>query len=739
MERLYRFIINNISDAVIEIDREGKVISVNPAFTSLFDYRSGEVLNQSVLSLFSKDSRKRFRSALRAITKETAQEETANRVGINKLLSKQELSLSGIRKDGQSLVLNCALLLASSKKEPRYLAIFDDLTQYSRLANELQVTQDSYWTLSETTTDAILQIKESLKIQYANTAVKRVFGYDRKELIDRDFACLFPPSAYKRHGEAIKKYFFIDDIHRKNTKLTNTIDILGLTKDNDIVPLEISFGNSISVDDERLLTCIIRDVTERKRTDRKLRHLAYHDQLTDLGNRDLFAISLKDYLSQIKRHHNTIGALLFMDLDKFKKVNDTLGHNIGDQILKECSRRLNECLRESDHIYRLGEEAKAGKDNFKDLFRFGGDEFVILLTHLKTSTDAAVVAQKIITAVKKPYYIKDFVEKHSSVSEITLGASIGMALIPENGQDPSTLISNADVAMYKAKELGNRYMFFTKEMNTKATERLILEGGLRNALENDEFCVHYQPIVAADGSIKGAEALIRWVNSEGDNVSPSKFIPIAEETGLIVLIGEWIFESACRQLKIWNDKFNPDLYLSVNLSSKQLIQNTIVDRVNDIIHSTGIRTGNLRLEITESGIMIDPHESRIKMEGIKQNNEGVMIAIDDFGTGYSSLSYLSEFPVDILKIDRAFVSHLDNNINIKIVNTVIALAQNLNLELVAEGVESESQVKYLISRGCDIFQGFYFSKPMPAEVLTAQLASISDDVNSISSHASTTS
>lgn len=723
METLAKQIIDSISDAVIELDHAGKVLSVNSSFSDVFEYQLDEVLKKNVLRFFEKDSGERFKSAFQALSKEKTQKPSGG-TPMDEIHSTEEFTLTGIRKDKMPLVLNCTIMRISGEKDFRYLIIFNDLTQHSRLANELQVIQDSYWALSETTTDAILQIKESLTIQYANTAVNLVFGYDSSEVIEQSFGILFPPSVYKRHLEDIKKYFIIDDAHRKDSKLANTIEILGLTKGNNIVPLEVSFGNSVIVGEERLLTCIIRDVTERKRTDRRLRYLAYHDQLTDLGNRDFFAASLKDFLSQINRYHDSIGALLFLDLDGFKKVNDSLGHNVGDQILKECSRRLNECLRDSDHIYRLGEETDTGKDNrknHKDLFRFGGDEFVILLTRLRASTDAAVVAQKIIDAVKTPYYVKGYTEELSPLSKISLGVSIGIALIPADGDKPSTLISNADAAMYKAKELGNRYMFFTKDMNAKATERLLLESGLRTALENDELELHYQPLVSGDGSIKGVEALSRWVNAEGEFISPGKFIPIAEETGLIVPIGDWVFVEACRQLKKWNEEFEPDFYMSVNLSSRQLIQQTIVDRIVEVIRDTGINPANLRLEITESSIMIDPDESRVRMEGIKKNSQGVKIAIDDFGTGYSSLSYLSEFPVDVLKIDRAFVSNLEDKNNIKIVNTVIALAQSLNLDVVAEGVEAESQVKYLSTRGCDIFQGYYFFKPMPTAALAAKL------------------
>jgi predicted signal transduction protein with EAL and GGDEF domain len=492
------------------------------------------------------------------------------------------------------------------------------------------------------------------------------------------------------------------------------MEVLGQNKRQEIVPLELSFGNSKSVRGTRVLTCIVRDITQRKMAERKLRFLAYHDKLTELGNRDLFYVTLNQFLGHVKRYQDTLGALLFLDLDGFKKVNDTLGHSSGDRVLCECARRLSSCLRESDQLYRFSSEVESGQVPQEDLFRFGGDEFVILLTYLAQPTDAGVVAQKIIDAIRRPFKLHDI----EDAGKIEVGVSIGVALIPGDGTDAMALIRSADVAMYKAKEQHNKYIFFAAELNAKASERVSLETGLRSALEKGEFELYYQPIVNTFGAIEGAEALLRWRDGQGEFIPPSRFIPVAEDTGLILPLGDWVLAKACGDLKKWNDTGHPDFYVSVNLSAKQFVQEDMVGKLGAIIRKSGIDPKNLKIEMTETSLMRDPVLARKKMEQIKSRHAGLCIAIDDFGTGYSSLSYLSDFPVDLLKIDRSFVLNFRREQNARIINTIIALAKNLRLGVVAEGVETVDQYRYLSSRDCHCFQGFYFGKAVSLEDLT---------------------
>ena len=630
---------------------------------------------------------------------------------------RETIALRALDKDGRQFPVELFLVAYREETGPEALILVKDQSHQETVAQELKAVRNSYWALSETVTDPILQISEDFRILFANTAVRSVFGYTAQELMQKEFLSLFPASLHGRYAELIRKYFVIDDQDRKASRLESTLEVLGHNKFNEVVNLEISFGNSRSVSGERLLTCIVRDISQRKKTERKLKYLAYHDKLTDLGNRDLFYITLEQFLSHVKRYHESIGALLFLDLDGFKKVNDNLGHGMGDRILCDCARRLSSCLRESDHVYRFTEDLEQLQGSHEDLFRFGGDEFVILLPHLRRTTDAAVVAEKIIETIGQPFAV----EGSDTPENISIGVSVGIALIPEDGLEAMELIRSADVAMYKAKEKRNSYMFFTKELNTQATERLFLENGLRQAVENRSLELYYQPIVRAGGTIEGAEALLRWKEPKKGFIPPGVFIPVAEETGIILPLGEWVFEEACRQLTAWNQDGHPDLYVSINLSVKQFNQEDLVRKLGSIIRHTGAEPKNLKIEVTESSIMHNPEEARSKMEELKRRHPGMRIAIDDFGTGYSSLSYLSDFPVDILKIDQHFVINLRKQHNTKIINTIITLGQSLNLEIVAEGVESEHQLAYLKSRDCRVFQGFYFGKPVSAKEMTGLL------------------
>jgi PAS domain S-box-containing protein len=690
------------SEAAVHLDEKGRVLYVNPTFVRMFGYKGKEVIKKDVNKVFAEHSQDRFKQKISAC------------------LTNGERSASNLRaltKKGQPLPVRVTIIPHRWHGDPAAMVLIRDLTEQLKITEELEAVKSSYSALSETVADPILQINQDFQIIFANTAVERVFGYAPNELVGKDFSALFPPSVHNRYEEVFKKYFVIDDADRKASRLENTIEVLGQNKTSDIVPLEISFGNSKSVQGERLVTCIVRDISQRKKTERKLKYLVYHDKLTDLGNRDLFYITLEQFISHVKRYQDTIGAVLFLDLDGFKKVNDTLGHNVGDILLCSCARRLSGCLRESDHVYRFSAELDADHGSHEDLFRFGGDEFVILLTHLQKPTDAAVVAQKIIDTIRRPYRV----EGVDPSTKINIGVSVGIALIPQNGLEAMQLIKHADMAMYKAKERGNRYMFFTSELNKQASERLFLENGIRKALDQKVFDLHYQPIVGVQGFIEGAEALLRWHDRKRGFISPADFIPVAEETGLILPLGDWVFETACHQLNTWNSEGFEDLYVSINLSVKQFSQEHIVDKLSKIIARTGIKPKNLKIEITESSIMPDPTEARLKMEELKKRHPGIRIAIDDFGTGYSSLSYLSDFPVDILKIDQSFVINMSKKGNTKIINTIITLGNSLLMDVIAEGVETKAQLEYLVSKSCKSFQGFYFGKPVSATALTQML------------------
>ena len=436
---------------------------------------------------------------------------------------------------------------------------------------------------------------------------------------------------------------------------------------------------------------IAEDITERKHSEERVLHLAHHDALTTLPNRKLFYDRLEHALEQAQRRNWTTG-VMFVDLDGFKAVNDTLGHGVGDQVLQQAASRLTQCVRAEDTVGRLG-----------------GDEFAVILSELAHEQAGSVVAQKIIDTMAKPF----LVDSH----EVFITASIGIATCLPATSNADTLMSNADAAMYDAKKLGkNNYQFYTAAMNERSMQKLLLEKDLRNALARDEFVLHFQPKAnLRTGRITGVEALLRWQRPDGRLVMPLEFIPMLEESGLIVLAGEWVLRAACAQLRGWQQEGITPVPIAVNLSAKQFHQQDIVAMVMRALLEYDINPALLELEITESAAMHDAKATSATLHKLKAL--GVRIAIDDFGTGYSSLSYLKRFPIDSLKIDRSFVTELPGNQeDASIAQAVITMAHALRLKVVAEGVENDAQLEFLAAHTCDEMQGYYFSHPLPAAV-----------------------
>ena len=442
----------------------------------------------------------------------------------------------------------------------------------------------------------------------------------------------------------------------------------------------------------------IRDVTERKTFERQLTQQAFYDSLTGLPNRVLFRERFEQALARGSRHKDAVG-LLFLDLDKFKVINDSLGHHVGDQLLTEAAARLRSCVRTQDTVARLG-----------------GDEFVIILETLAGEQDAVPVAQAIAHQFSRPFVLDG--------REVIVTASIGIAVSGAGREDVDNLLRDADIAMYRAKSDGRaRHVVFHASMHTDSLDRLELESDLRNAIARNELRVHYQPIVTIDsGEFGGVEALVRWEHPTRGLISPGEFIPIAEETGLIVPLGLWVLEEACRQVAFWHGQHptKPPLTLSVNLSPRQFQQFSLVKDVAQVLENTKLPAGCLKLEITESVIMQDVEATIQTLWDLKEL--GLKLAIDDFGTGYSSLSYLKRLPIDVLKIDQSFVSGIGHNQeDTAIVHAIMALAKSLNLKVVGEGIETAEQATLLKQWGCDRGQGYLFSKPLDSQKAGALL------------------
>jgi len=466
--------------------------------------------------------------------------------------------------------------------------------------------------------------------------------------------------------------------------------------------------------DKNSVLAIVRDITERKSAEAEIYNLAYYDELTELPNRELFSQSLERTIGIAKRDEKKF-AVLFVDLDRFKRINDTLGHSIGDELLKDVAGRLANCIRASDSVAHLDPVANGAIK----LARLGGDEFVIKLYDIDAEDGVSMVASRIIKELTPPFTCAGH--------QFVVTPSIGVALYPQDGQTGEELLMNADSAMYRAKNVGrNNFKFYSETMRTKSLHRLDLENLIRTAIEEDQFELYFQPkIDAISCRLVGAEALLRWNHPERGDIGPSEFIPIAEETGLIVPIGQWVLREACKQVKVWSTSSVGAVPVSVNISSHQFKDSGLIKAVFEALNSAGIEANLLELEITESVLLQDVDKTLIELKALKE--AGISLSIDDFGTGYSSLSYLKRFPIDTIKIDRSFVKDLHKDADdAAICAAILAMSTQLGLNVVAEGVETMEQLEFLRSHGCHHIQGFVCSRPLSSTQFFAMLENIGE-------------
>ena len=573
----------------------------------------------------------------------------------------------------------------ASGKTTHYIAFKEDISDRKHTEEAMRLHAKVFDTLDE----GVLITDVNEAILAVNPAFSRITGYSEDEVLGQTPRLLssgrqsrgFYQAMWQELKEQGGWQGEIEDRRRNGEIYPAWMNIVAVTDDRGVVTQYIS---------------VFSDITERKEAEARIRHQASYDALTGLPNRDLFLDRANHALRTAGREGTEL-ALLFIDLDRFKEVNDTLGHLLGDELLKQVAERLQGCMREVDTVSR-----------------FGGDEFVILLEDVGSAENSATVASKVLQAVEKPLLIGG--------NEVQVGASIGITHYPEDAGDAVTLLRNADMAMYRAKEAGrNNYQFYTGKMNQQVQRRVTLAGELRRAIDQNALFVLYQPIVRiADRSLVAFEALLRWEHPYEGLVSPEVFILLAEETGLIGAIGEWVLTEACRQAAVWRSQGH-DWWVGVNLSARQLALGLSVSRLQKIVIDSGLELAGLTLEVTE-GLMLDGSEETLTwLQSVR--DLGVHLSIDDFGTGYSSLSYLKRYPMNTLKIDRSFVRDIATDpSDASLVQATLAMAQSMGLEVVAEGVEDEQQLAFLEQNGCEFAQGWLFGKPMPAEEIDAFLA-----------------
>ncbi len=642
-------------------DEEGRTVFANKQACERNGLSMEELSGKTVFDFFSKEVAQEIRDHDLSVWKSkgvVTKEEVADFLG-------EPISIYS----GKTIIH-----LNEDKEESFLLGFGLDISDRVNAEQKLKASEEKFRKLVDQAADSIFLFDREYNFVDLNKAGSLSLGYTPEEFMKlkvQDLSCL----SINQMIEILKKvekegsYMFEQQmIHRDGT----------------LIPFDTNLG-LISIGGTDMYLAICRDVSDRKDTEAKIEHMVYHDSLTGLPNRWFAHYRLQQFLSKNMNHKEMIGVLL-LDLDHFKVINDSLGHQTGDVLLQKVARRLQSLIGEDDTLARLG-----------------GDEFVLILPHLKTFDEATQMSQKIIEEMLRPFYVDG--------QKLSVTTSIGMSAYPNDGDDIHSLIKNAEIAMYHSKRYGRSgFKFFNESMKRIASMRLEMEIRLRQALENEDFILHYQPKINLEtGGIYGVEALIRWQDKE-ELIYPGTFIDVAEETGLIDLIGEWVLREACRQCKEWQDA-GIEITISVNLSAKQFQRQDLENQIATILIETGLPPSSLELELTESTIMQKPQRAAKVLKNLKKL--GLSISIDDFGTGFSSLSYLRNFPIDTLKIDRSFIHNSETDeANAAIALAIINLAHNLNLNVVAEGIENKEQLELMRVGKCDAIQGFYASRPL---------------------------
>ncbi len=656
------------ANSIVLTDAQGTILRVNPAFTEMTGYTADEVIGKNPRFLKSGNQDAAFYATLwKTITAGNIwRGEIINRKKDGSLYT-EEMTIAPVRSDTGEI--------------SHYIAIKQDITQRKLAEQALHKAEQKYRSIFENAILGIFQATPEGKFLNVNPALARMAGYDSpQDFLDHVYSTAELYVDLKRRDQLRELVIARKEVRNFEVEF-KTKDGSRLTTSLNVRAMADREGTNV------YLEGTVQDITEQKAAEARIEFLAYHDALTGLPNRVLFEDRLGQALANARRRGEHV-AVLWLDLDKFKTINDSLGHSIGDLLLKQLGERLQKLVRAQDTVAKVG-----------------GDEFVVALIDPGHVSHAVAAVERIRQAVAGEFDVQ------GNVLNVT--CSIGISLFPDHGTDSETLIKNADVAMHCAKENGrNNFRFFTPELNAKAEERLALENSLQAALERGEFFLLYQPqIEIATGRMTGIEALLRWRHPELGLVLPDKFIPVAEDTGLIVPIGEWVLKTACTQARRWQDLGLPPLPIAVNVSALQLHQGCFLQAIRRVLSETGLAPQYLELELTESVLLSNAENSRAMLQDLA--NLGLRLSIDDLGTGYSSLSYLKALPVCKLKIDRSFIEAMTvNSRDAAIVSALISMGHSLNLQVLAEGVEYEEQLAFLRDRNCEEAQGYYFSEPL---------------------------
>ncbi len=671
----------NISDVIFSTDAELNASYVSPSVQHVFGYSpEWALLNGLHQTATNPRQLGRLNGLLRRVRHAIGDRQKLAELRENP--GQHLFALDCLRADGRKIPIELRIVLMWDEHDrfEGLLGIARDISQQRRAERELRMAA----TVFEHSTAAIMVTDPAGYIVQVNDSFSRLTGYSPADVLDQQPRLL---TADRQEANQLK-HVLASLQHSGSWEG----EILQKRKTGELYP---SWVGITAVRDEEgdlvSFVCFFSDISERKASERRIHRLAYYDALTHLPNRTLFQDRLHTALQQAERNGQWV-VLMFLDLDRFKPINDSLGHAAGDRMLQEVATRLSACVSQDDTVARMG------GDEFTLLLPSQGDREIALKRAIQ-------VAELILGRLARPFTLEG--------REFFVTASIGVALSPQDGTELSLLMKNADTAMYHAKEMGkNNFQFYQAEMNARALERLELESDLRRALELGEFVLHYQPQFTGDGRrLTGAEALLRWQHPRRGLVPPSEFIPVLEEIGLVAQVGDWLLAEACKQLRSWHKAKVRVPKVSVNLSARQFADGQLGERIAAILYETGIPPACLELELTESILMSDVAEAMQILSGLKRL--GLAIAVDDFGTGYSSLNYLKQFPIDVLKIDRSFVDGLPHGEqDAQIARAIIAMAHSLNLMVIAEGVESQAQLDFLREHGCDEVQG---GRPMPAE------------------------